>query len=80
MEAFEENSLTDWTPQTPTYMYHGDMDTTVPYVNSVVTYDTFIANGARENTIHFTTLTGTDHTTAVKPYIEDFLPKMIGML
>ncbi|HYG01101.1 MAG TPA: lipase family protein [Chryseosolibacter sp.] len=80
ISAFEENSLTDWTPSTPTYMYHGDMDTTVPYSNSVVTYDTFISNGARENTIHFTTLAGTDHTTAVKPYIEDFLPKMISML
>ena len=41
-----ENTLLDWTPQSPTYFFHGMGDDIVPYENAQVTYDTFVANGA----------------------------------
>lgn len=41
-----ENTLLDWTPQSPTYFFHGMGDDIVPYENTQVTYDTFVANGA----------------------------------
>ena len=42
----EENTLLDWTPQSPTYIFHGMGDDIVPYENAQVAYDTFVANGA----------------------------------
>jgi pimeloyl-ACP methyl ester carboxylesterase len=79
VKAFEENSLLDWTPKTKMYMYHGDADTTVPYENSVNTYNKFITNGASAETIEFITLQGADHGTGIVPYIEDIIPKMFDL-
>jgi len=73
--AFVENTLTDWTPVAKMYMYHGDSDVTVPYQNSVDTYDKLIANGTSTSSLTFITLTG-DHASAVQPYILDLLPKL----
>jgi pimeloyl-ACP methyl ester carboxylesterase len=75
--AFEENSLTDWTPKKLMYMYHGDQDGTVPYSNSVVTYDKLIANGS--TSVRFTTLTGANHSTGVIPYVEQFIPRLLDL-
>ena len=44
--SLEENTLLDWTPQSPTYIFHGMGDDIVPYENAQVAYDTFVANGA----------------------------------
>jgi hypothetical protein len=44
--SMEENTLLDWTPQSPTFFYHGMGDDIVPYENAQVAYDTFVANGA----------------------------------
>jgi len=74
-DAFIENSLTDWTPTAKMYMYHGDSDVTVPYQNSVDTYDKLIANGTSSSDLTFITLTG-DHSSAIQPYIMDFVPKL----
>lgn len=74
-DAFIENSLTDWTPSAKMYMYHGESDVTVPYQNSVDTYDQLIANGASSSNLTFITLTG-DHGSAIQPYIMDFVPKL----
>jgi predicted peptidase len=77
-DAFTENSLVDWIPKKPLHMYHGDVDITVPYNNSVVSYDKLIANGASKSIVTFTTVPGT-HYTGVVPYLEDFIPKMLSL-
>ena len=74
-DTFVENSLTDWTPTAKMYMYHGDSDVTVPYENSVDTYDKLIANGTSTSNLTFITLTG-NHSSAIQPYIMDFVPKL----
>ncbi len=79
VDAFNENSLLDWTPTIPMYMYHGDQDDTVPYQNSIDTYEQLISNGASESVVHFIPLPGADHTSGLIPYIEDFIPKLISL-
>lgn len=73
--AFQENTLTDWTPSKKMFMYHGTSDKTVPYENSVSTYEKLIDNGATEDILSLTPLPG-DHGTAVAPYVADFLVKL----
>ncbi len=75
-DAFIENSLTDWTPTVPMFMYHGDVDVTVPYQNSVDTYNALIANGASPDIVTLTALPGADHGGGVGPYIEKFISEM----
>lgn len=79
VHALEENSLTDWVPVTPMYMYHGDADTTVPYANSQVVYEQLLANGASPDVVHFITLPGADHGSGLMPYIEDVIPKIMSL-
>lgn len=79
VDAFNENSLTDWKPTIKMFMYHGDADVTVPYDNSVITYQKLIDNGASASVLTLTTLPGKDHGTGVLPYIEDFIPKMMQL-
>lgn len=74
-DAFIQNSLTDWVPVANMYMYHGKSDITVPYQNSVDTYDKLISNGASSSTLKFIELEG-DHGSAIQPYILDFVPKV----
>jgi pimeloyl-ACP methyl ester carboxylesterase len=75
-EAFEENSLPDWTPEKPIYFYHGTADTTVPYENSVITYEKLIANGASSATVTLTPLPDADHSSGIQPYIELLIEKI----
>lgn len=79
VNAFRDNSLTDWVPITPMYMYHGDADTTVPYENSQVVYQQLLDNGTSTELLHFITLPGADHGSALIPYIEDVIPKIISL-
>lgn len=79
VDAFNDNSLVDWKPTVKMFMYHGDADITVPYQNSVVSYNKLIANGASTSVVTFTTLPGKTHGTGVVPYIELFIPKMIEL-
>ena len=44
--ALQENDQTGWTPQAPVRLYHCAGDRTVPFANSVVARDRFIAGGA----------------------------------
>jgi len=74
-DAFEANSLTDWAPNTKMFMYHGESDTTVPYENSLSTYESLISNGASESVLTLIPLSG-DHNSALQPYILDFVPKL----
>lgn len=78
-EAFLENSLTDWVPVTPMYMYHGDADITVPYQNSVDVHAKLVANGASADVVTFTNLPGGTHGTGVVPYIEHFVAEILEM-
>jgi pimeloyl-ACP methyl ester carboxylesterase len=79
VDAFKDNSLTDWTPTIPMYMFHGDADVTVPYSNSVTTYNKLIANGASTSILTLTRLDGATHTTGIFPYIEEFLPMVLDL-
>jgi pimeloyl-ACP methyl ester carboxylesterase len=79
VDAFVDNSLTDWKPTIPMYMFHGDADVTVPYENSVITYNKLISNGASTSVVTLTKLPGADHTGGVFPYIELFIPKMLDL-
>lgn len=75
VNTFNENSLLDWTPKERLYLYHGQDDTTVPFENSEDTYQTLVANGGSPDAITFIPLEGT-HSSAVTPYIIDFIPKL----
>src|SRR5688572_12954507 len=66
--AFVENSLTDWSPKVQMFMYHGLSDATVPYQNSVDTYNKLLANGTSTGILTLTPLEGT-HSSAIDPYI-----------
>ncbi len=45
-EALSENDLWDWSPQTLTYLFHGEGDELVPVENSQIAYNSFIENGS----------------------------------
>ena len=78
VDAFTENSLTDWKPEIQMFMYHGLSDKTVPYQNSVNTFDKLIANGASTSTLTLTPLEGT-HSSAIEPYVADLISKLLLM-
>ena len=71
--------MLDWIPNIPVYLFHGDADITIPYQNSVDTYDAFLALGGSPETITLTAFEGADHYTAVIPYLENFLNIMIEL-
>ena len=73
---FQENSLTDWIPEAPMFMYHGDADVTVPISNSQTTYNKLINNGASPSNLQLITLKGRDHSSGIEPYIEDLVNKL----
>jgi pimeloyl-ACP methyl ester carboxylesterase len=79
VDAFNENSLVDFTPTIPVFMYHGSADITVPYQNSVTSYAQYIQNGASTNTVQFFTLEGATHYTGFFPYAEDFVPRLLQL-
>lgn len=78
LDALVENSLTDWAPEKEMYLYHGESDATVPYQNSLDTYNTLLSQGASPDVVSLIPLEGT-HTTAVTPYIQAFVPKLWAM-
>ncbi|HMP98542.1 MAG TPA: prolyl oligopeptidase family serine peptidase [Cyclobacteriaceae bacterium] len=79
VDAFNDNSLTDWTPTKPIYMYHGTADVTVPYENSVITYEKLLARGTPASLLSFIPLEGAMHFTGPFPYIQDFVNKVLDM-
>ncbi|BDD09538.1 hypothetical protein FUAX_19700 [Fulvitalea axinellae] len=52
--SFVQNSLHDWLPLTPVKLYHSKADQTIPYTDSVSTYETMKLNGARNLSLNFT--------------------------
>ena len=75
VDAFEENSLDNWVPKTKMLMYHGTSDITVPYQNSVDTYNNFISKGASQSVIELIPLNGKTHSSGSLPYIIDLFDK-----
>ena len=51
--ALQENDLWNWNPQAPMHMFHGLGDELVPYENSQMAYDQFVANGAQDVHLEF---------------------------
>ncbi len=51
--ALQENDLWNWIPQAPIHMFHGLGDELVPYENSQMAYDQFIANGTQDVHLEF---------------------------
>lgn len=78
VDGFNENGLVDWTPTVKTYMFHGTADVTVPYQNSVDTYNQLIANGTPSSVLTLTPLEGFTHYTGVVPYVEAFVPLLLS--
>ena len=72
-QLFEQNSLLSWIPEIPMYLFHGDADITVPYQNTIDTYDAFLASGTSSEIITLTTFEGADHYTGFVPYLESFM-------
>ena len=46
-----QNTLLDWAPESPTYLFHGIGDDIIPYENAQIAFDTFISNGAPDVTL-----------------------------
>jgi pimeloyl-ACP methyl ester carboxylesterase len=68
-EAFALNSLNEFVPEIKMTMYHGTADITVPYQNSVDTYNSMIQSGASPNILSFISIQDATHETGVLPYI-----------
>ena len=75
VDAFQENSLNQWIPKNKMIMYHGTADITVPYQNSLDTYNDFISLGANKDIIEFIDLEGENHSSGSLPYIVDLFDK-----
>lgn len=73
--AFSANSDFDWTPQSPTYLYHGTADADVPFEIGQAIYESFIARGADPETVHFIPVEGMDHNASGVAALLAFLQK-----
>ncbi len=62
LAAIQENTLLDWTPETPIHFFHGDADNIVQYQNALTAINKFTSNGA--NNIQLTTIPGGNHETS----------------
>jgi hypothetical protein len=77
--ALEDNSVDNWVPQTKMIMYHGTADITVPYQNSVDTYNTMIQLGASQDILSFVPLQDATHDSGVYPYVAQVLETFIDL-
>jgi len=50
-QTLQQNTLLDWAPESPTYLYHVIGDDIVPFQNAQIAYDTFVSNGADSVTL-----------------------------
>ena len=75
VDAFVENSLHDWVPMIPMYLYHGTEDITVPYQNSTEAYEHMLDLGASPEIVKLIPLEGATHGTGAIPYMVDIIEK-----
>ncbi|MGV3538718.1 MAG: lipase family protein [Rufibacter sp.] len=71
--ALKQNSLKNWVPNSPTRLYHGTSDTTVPFANSQETYNAMVAAGGSAN-VKFVSIKGGTHSSSLEPMIKDLIP------
>jgi hypothetical protein len=69
-DALEVNSVDSWVPENRMFMYHGTADITVPYQNSLNTYNNMIQLGASPDVLSIVPLQDATHGTGIFPYIE----------
>ena len=77
-QTLSQNTLLDWVPDSPTYLYHGIADDQVPYENSVVAYNNFQSNGASNVILELLPESAGGHTSAAIPSIISAYPLMTG--
>ncbi|HNP17913.1 MAG TPA: lipase family protein [Fulvivirga sp.] len=69
VDALNDNTITHWIPRAKMFMYHGTADITVPYQNSVDSYNQLIDAGASTSIVTFIDLEGKTHSTGFAPYL-----------
>ena len=62
LAAIKENTILDWTPETPVHFFHGDADKIVSYQNALTAFEIFTSRGA--NNIQLTAIPGGTHESA----------------
>ncbi len=72
-DAFALNSLNEFVPTIKMNMYHGTADITVPYQNSVDTYNSMIQLGASPNILSLISIQDATHESGILPYIVDVI-------
>lgn len=70
--ALRHNGLLDWAPRTPLRLYHCSGDQDVPFQNTVVAYESFLAHGATQIEM-INSVPGGDHGGCVEPSLRDAL-------
>ncbi|GAA4433935.1 hypothetical protein GCM10023188_24250 [Pontibacter saemangeumensis] len=71
-QALQTNSFLDWAPKSPTRLYHGTADHIVPFENSKITYDRFIAQGATQTEL--IPIEGGTHGSTFIPMLQTLIP------
>lgn len=67
LKAVQDNDIHDWSPRTPTRLYHGDADRTVLYLNSQNAYQAMQKRGAAN--VRLETLKGANHATGIPGFV-----------
>ncbi len=78
-DRLDENSLDQWLPTIPVYMYHGDADITVPFQNSVDVFENFQAMGVAGEVVSFTVLEGSAHGSGAFPWLLDVVERIFEL-
>jgi len=71
--------MDNWAPQTKMIMYHGTADITVPYQNSVDTYNNMLQLGASQNILSLVPLEDATHDSGIYPYIAQVIDTFDGL-
>lgn len=71
-QALLANSFHDWAPQSPTRLYHGTSDDIVPFTNSKLAYERFMAKGAPQTEL--ISINGGTHSTSFIPMLQSLIP------
>ena len=75
LDLFEENSVHDWVPAIPVFLYHGTADVTVPFQNTLDTHEHMLSLGASPAVVQLIPLEGETHGSGSIPYVTDIIKK-----
>jgi alpha-beta hydrolase superfamily lysophospholipase len=76
-QALEDNSVSGWNTQIPTKLFHGTSDEVIPYHNSEITLENFIAAGSSDVTL--TPIPDGTHGSTFLPMLEVIVPWFEGL-